>query len=281
MFGALITFNDLPRIGFAHHFYMDNYRQKYVVGDRSFEIVYVKQGGIIAQLYDETFYIQPGSLFVLFRHLPVELRAADGGQQAHCSVQILLDYSFSLLEHTEDLPENFNGLALPFVIQPGAEAESVKKELYTIVSQLGTSRESNALSASLMAGGILSKLDALFRQKLHTSQKASSLLDYKIKRYVAEHIHQEIPMSELAHALEKTPNYLNSVFKACEGISLHKYIIREKVRLIGELMENKGLSFQIACENVAISDISYGYRLFKKHMGVTPKTYLAGRRLFE
>lgn len=280
MFGTLITFNDLPKIGFAHHFYMDNYQRKDVAGDWSFEIVYVKKGGITAQLYDKTFYIQPGSVFLLFRHLPIELRAADGGQQAHCSVQILLNYSFSLLEKAEELPENFTGLALPFVIQPGAEAESVKKELYTIVSQLGTSRESNALSASLMAGGILSKLDALFRQKLNANQKASSLLEYKIKRYIAEHIHQEIPMGELAQALERTPNYLNSVFKACEGISLHKYISREKVRLISELMENKGVSFQIACENVAITDISYGYRLFKKYMGVTPKTYLAGRRHF-
>ena len=134
------------------------------------------------------------------------------------------------------------------------------------------------MSASLAACGILARLDRLYRQKLHTGRGASSLLEYKIKRYVAENIHRSIPLSDLAAALDKTPNYLNSVFKAASGISIHQYIAREKVRLIGELMEGKGLSFQTACENVAIEDISYGYRLFKKHMGVTPRAYLSSEK---
>jgi len=54
---------------------------------------------------------------------------------------------------------------------------------------------------------------------------------------------------------------------------------REKIRLIAELMEYQGLTFQEACENVGITDLSHGYRLFKRHMGVTPKQYITAERM--
>ena len=71
-----------------------------------------------------------------------------------------------------------------------------------------------------------------------------------------------------------TPNYINSVFKKRQGISIRQYINKEKVSLICELMHHRGVSFKIACENAGIFDVSYGYRLFKKSMGITTKEFL-------
>jgi two-component system response regulator YesN len=79
--------------------------------------------------------------------------------------------------------------------------------------------------------------------------------------------------------MDKTPNYLNSVFRKATGVSIHQYINREKMRLAASLMEEQSLTFAEACENVGISDLSHGYRLFKRHMGVTPKEYLSADRL--
>jgi methylphosphotriester-DNA--protein-cysteine methyltransferase len=44
-------------------------------------------------------------------------------------------------------------------------------------------------------------------------------------------------------------------------------------------MEDRGLTFRDACENVSITDLSHGYRLFKRHMGVTPKQYISAERM--
>ena len=38
-------------------------------------------------------------------------------------------------------------------------------------------------------------------------------------------------------------------------------------------MATKGLEFKSACESAGITDVSYGYRLFKKQMGITPGEY--------
>ncbi|MBQ8683080.1 MAG: helix-turn-helix transcriptional regulator [Clostridia bacterium] len=277
MFRACVTFSALPQIGFAHHFYMEeNYWQKYGKGDHSFELVYINGGGITGELYGKRFIAQPGSLLVLFRHLPIRLYSTDGLPQSHCSVQLIPgEYAFTLLGQDALPPEDFAGILLPFVLPPCEECESIRKELFAIVSDLGADRKGNALSASLRAMGVLAKVNALCRSSLY-SDPGGSPLDYRIKRYIIRHLGQKITLQDIAGRLGKSPNYLNSIFKKNNGISIHQYINREKVRLMAELMENKGLSFRDACLNVGVEEITYGYRLFKKHMGLSPGEYLRG-----
>ena len=129
----------------------------------------------------------------------------------------------------------------------------------------------------MAALGILSKIDRIGRRQAAT-ESTTSLWEYKIKEYIARYIHKNITLGDIAAALQKTPNYLNSVFHEATGTSIHRYINGEKVKRIAEILENREMSFQDACAAVAITDVSYGYRLFKKHMGVTMRSYLSGER---
>ena len=78
--------------------------------------------------------------------------------------------------------------------------------------------------------------------------------------------------------MARTPNYLNSVFKKSAGMGIHQYINKEKVRIISELILERKLPFKKACESVGIEDISYGYRMFKKHTGLTPSQYMESQK---
>lgn len=278
MQSILLQFNEIPQIGFAHHFYMENYLQTHDTPEQSFELVYVKSGSIRAQIGDTVHEIAPGSLFLLFRHSPYHLSSLNGEPQSHCSVQLFTDYTVRFVSDNNPLPASFPGLTLPLILPPGPETELLKKELFSIVSDLGISREQSHFCASLRALSVLSKLDALYRTRLPVRKDTASYWEYRIKKYITEHIHTNIPLEQLASALGKTPNYLNYVFKSSVGISIHQYINREKMRLVAEFMESRNLPFEIACENVSVTDLSHGYRLFKKHMGVTPSAYLAGKR---
>lgn len=279
MAATLISFRDIPRFGFAHHLYTENSRQIQNDIQRSFVLVYVKSGCLTAQIYDRTVEAPAGSVLILFRHVPFLLCSAQDTPQDYCSIQIYADYSFSLLEDGEDFPADFGGLALPIVMQPGSEAELIKKDMYSIVSNLSVSRSEYSFGAVMSACGILSRLDTYYRQKQHHGKSSSSYWEYKIKRYLADHIHKIVTLEELAGAMNKTPNYLNSVFSRATGIGIHQYMNREKMRLIAALMEEQRLSFGEACENVGITDLSHGYRLFKRHMGITPKEYMAAERM--
>lgn len=274
----MISFTQIPQVGFAHHFYMEQYLQNHLKTENSIELVYIKSGYITAELFNRSFTIAPGSFFVLSRQQPYRLTAANQEPQSHCSIQLFADFTISLLEDGSEPPEHFHGLILPFITPPGKETEALKKALYTIVSELSLSREKHSFSAALSAGSLLSGLDMLYRQTMSMNKNTPSYWEYKIKHYVAEHIHESIPLTSLAAALGKTPNYLNYVFRTATGSTIHQYINREKVRIISELMEDREVSFPMACENVAILDLSCGHRMFKKYMGVTPGAYAGEKR---
>lgn len=274
---GLLTFDQLPRVGFAHHFYTEQYRQCHQVLSNSLEIAYVKEGDFTAEFGGGVYAVQPGSVLVLVRTRPFRTYAPPGTPQAHCSVQLVFDFACEFMDNSTDIPPDYPGLILPLVVPPGPEAEQIRKELYAIVAEVNARRDTPPLSASVAGLTLLMQLDRQFRQTRFREQ-TGSLLEYKVKRYVAEHIHREMTLEEIGEALNRTPNYLNSVFKAATGLSIRRYINRERVYRIAELMEQKGLPFKTACENVAIDDVAYGYRLFKQYMGVTTRAYFETRR---
>ena len=277
MFYGFLKFDSLPQIGFAHHFYMEKYSYTYGNSfNRSFEIVYISSGDIRAELYGETFLVKEGSIFVLFRDLPIKLTSVDGKPQAHCTVQAEFDYDFTLLKEPD---AQSGGILLPFVTAPCSETERVKAELFSITSDVGVSREENSFSASLRFLGIMQKLDRIARRQARSNVSSSSLISYRVKNFIAKNIQHPITLATLSDELRKSPNYINSAFKTANGITVNQYIANVRVNRIAELMQVHGLSFKAACENTAINDLSYGYRLFKKHTGITPGEFLGGMQI--
>ncbi len=280
MQGLFLNLTEIPKIGFAHHFQAENYQASYGLKTISIELVYIKSGSFTAKLYGKNYDIVPGSILVLPRTLPLTLTAEKGVVHTHCTVQLLLKSPPMLIEATDKETHALtDGIVLPFITPPCPENESIKKELYAIISSVGTLGEEGKLSAALSAMGILAKLERIYRQTLYTKSGKASLLEYKIKNYISANIHKPFTIAELAHALGKTPNYLNSVFKQATGIGIRQYINREKVHIISTILESENLTFKQACESVAIYDISYGYRLFKKQTGITPAAFAEGKHL--
>lgn len=278
LYYALVSFEKMPKIGFAHHFYAEKYGYTRTKLENSLEIVYVKEGDMEITLGEETMLAPAGSIFVLLRPLRFSMKTKEKCPHSHCTVQLISDFSMAVAKKKEDIPPEFEGLILPFVTPPGKTAETVKKQLYSIVSDLSVSRELSEFSASACAVGILEALHAKFRAEYLDDMHTSSILCYKIKKYISEHLSESLSLSDISDRLGKTSIYLNSVFKKETGTTICQYINGQKIRLIAELMHNKGLPFRFACESVGITDISYGYRLFKKQMGVTPGEYKVSRK---
>lgn len=272
MQGGVINFSEIPKIGFAHHFYVDReYHPKYGY-KKGIEIVYVKKGNMLGELFDKTFLVQEGSFLILFRHLPVHLTTT--GEHSHCSVELGVDYDFTYIENIENYSEQHSGLVLPFVIPPCSENEQLKKDLYVIASDMAVSKEKNEMSATLLALSVLQKLSVIYEKSKTEKQSSTSIIEYKIKKFVAQNINGELTLNNIARELNMTPNYINCVFKKQCGISIIQYVNKEKVKLMCDMVQFRCVSFKVACENVGIYDVSYGYRLFKKHTGVTVKEYI-------
>ncbi len=266
-----VKFSSLAEIGFAHHFTAEKYAFNYKTTKKSFEIVYVTKGGIVAELDGEKIIAPEGSIFVLFRNLPIKISSLEGFSHAHCTVQAEVDYDFALIKNISEAGSG--QLILPFVTPPSPETEEIKKELFSIVSDMSASREDNSFSCSLRLCGILQRLDKIARRSHDVHSPQSPLIVYKIKKYIASRLAEGFTMSELSDALGFSESYLNHTFKESVGMSVKQYASCERVKRITELTDSGKADFETACANVGIHDICYGYRLFKKHMGITPSQY--------
>lgn len=95
----------------------------------------------------------------------------------------------------------------------------------------------------------------------------------RCKDYVFSHLHGKITVQEIAEALYLNPNYLSSLFKKVEGISLYQYILNEKITLVKNLLIYSQYSFSEISSYLGFSSQSHLGKAFKKATGYTLKSY--------
>lgn len=278
MRGGIINFSTIPYVEFAHHFYTEKALNTTYATEKSIDIIYIKSGSLECQVYDDSFKAEEGSFLILPRHLPITRSKPEGEPCSYCKMKLVTEYDFEMFEETSGYLSTMSGIAIPFLTPPCQETENVKKDFFSAVSDFGISREKNGFSVALAAVSVLQKLSRIYSKKIRENRSPHSILEYKTKKYIAANLNRDLTISKIAKSMDKTPNYLNCVFKKQSGISIRQYINEEKVRLLCEMIQQRGISFKVAAENVGITDISYAYRLFKKHTGTTPTEYLLGER---
>lgn len=277
MYYGFLQFESIPEIGFAHHFQSEQYQVDYTGHQKNFEVACNVVGEVQMELYGRVYVIPEGSVFVLFRELPIRLRALNAGKNEHYTIQFGMEYHLDLQRDAQPPPDK-EGILLPFIIPPGKQAEEIRKELISIVLELERESERSAFGASLRVLGILQKMDEYARnqrKKMHFSP-AQEKISQQVKSFVEKHLEERLTLADVAKRVGKTPNYINGVFRQVNEVTVMHYINREKVLWIAEKIQKDGMSFEEACERVALQDVSYGYRLFKRYMGVTPGNYRKG-----
>lgn len=138
--------------------------------------------------------------------------------------------------------------------------------------------------------GVLKKAveraDAHLPVKEHVHQKARKYLNddsapmqgaldvtERIKKYVKEHIQDEISMSDIAEVVYLNPQYMVRLFKRKEGISILEYITSIRIKTAAELLRKTNDSIYQVAGLVGYSNYSYFSRVFKKATGKSPQEY--------
>ncbi len=84
---------------------------------------------------------------------------------------------------------------------------------------------------------------------------------------------EELSVTYLAKKYYLNEDYLNRIFKREKGITINRYIIRERMELAGKLLENSSLSNVTVASRVGYSNYSYFVSSFKKYYNCTPSQY--------
>ena len=187
-----LNLQTLPTMGFAHHFYAENYRQFYGIADGSFELVYVWSGDMRISLADETIDVPQGSLFLLFRELPLRFETVDNTPHSHTSIQLRCDFLLSRFKAETAEDEGTRGLLLPMVFRPCEEAKRIGRKMSDIVAKLQQSRAENEQCCVAAALGILAELDDSCRKGLSAIIPSERLLANNVSRWIEGHLRDDL-----------------------------------------------------------------------------------------
>jgi AraC-like DNA-binding protein len=94
----------------------------------------------------------------------------------------------------------------------------------------------------------------------------------KIKSYIHENLQEEIMLQDISHALDLSVIHILRVFKQTVGLSIHAYILNEKVHFAKGLIE-KNIPICEVAQQSGFFDQSHLNREFKKVFQLTPRAY--------
>ncbi|MCR5102461.1 MAG: response regulator [Butyrivibrio sp.] len=109
-------------------------------------------------------------------------------------------------------------------------------------------------------------------RKINTNGKSGNII-LDITNYISENIGREIFVSEIADYIGMNPEYLTRYFKKEQGISIKKYIDKERIDRSKQLLQNTDISVTDIAEKVGYSGYSNYARAFKQHTGISPTSY--------
>ena len=94
-----------------------------------------------------------------------------------------------------------------------------------------------------------------------------------VKRYVREHIQEDIYIADIAKQVYINEQYLMRTFKKITGISILEFITNERVWLAKELLAKTDYPVKQVADSVGYGNYSYFTKLFKRNTGLTPQAY--------
>lgn len=106
----------------------------------------------------------------------------------------------------------------------------------------------------------------------HSMKNYSSTVQKVIVRIDSD-LSADLSLVSLAQQQNISPGYLSTVFKKETGKTITEYIINERMHLAMHLLRSTRLQIQTVALHCGIVDVQYFSKIFKKHVGMTPKEY--------
>ncbi len=101
----------------------------------------------------------------------------------------------------------------------------------------------------------------------------------KAKKYIAEHISEEISRKEVADFVYLNPDYLSKLLKKETGLSFSEYVMNCRISLAKMLLQATGKSIQEIAGMTGFNSASYFSKIFKQETGISPATFRASAAL--
>ena len=90
---------------------------------------------------------------------------------------------------------------------------------------------------------------------------------------IEDNYSKKITLDDLASVCRMSPNYFSRFFKEITRQTPFEYIITYRIEAACEMLSGGAENITEVCYNCGFNDLSYFIHIFKKHKGMSPKTY--------
>ena len=98
-------------------------------------------------------------------------------------------------------------------------------------------------------------------------------IEEEVKRYIKNHIQDNIAIQDIADELHFNPKYLMRVFKSQTGMGILECITDTRMHKAKMLLKTTSLPVKEIASQVGYTDYAYFTRVFGKEFGISPKEY--------
>ncbi|MDR6551851.1 AraC family transcriptional regulator [Paenibacillus qinlingensis] len=99
----------------------------------------------------------------------------------------------------------------------------------------------------------------------------------QLKDYILYHYRVPIDMKELANHVDRTPNYISTVFRETTGQTITDYIQQIRIAAACDLLTGSQMSIGEISDFLGFCEQSYFNKVFKKVTGTMPSAYVKER----
>ena len=93
-----------------------------------------------------------------------------------------------------------------------------------------------------------------------------------VMKYIAEHYHDDISLSDLARVSHISVNYLSSLFKKEVGTCFKSFLVQYRINKAIDILSEKNIPLRDVAELVGYNDYAQFSKMFKKVTGQSPSS---------
>lgn len=169
-----------------------------------------------------------------------------------------------------------NGITKPAML------EQVVQELLLLLKELkiSNSQDSEGLDAPFgqeMVGSCANTVSFLIYHYAATIDQLTQQRKFKnklnldeVRLYMDKHYTESVTLDQLARAFFVSKEYLSKMFKQEYGRNVTDYLLHLRMVKAKEWLLDESIPIKAIAEMAGYEDITYFYRVFKKHFGVAP-----------
>ncbi|AFY96970.1 AraC family transcriptional regulator [Chamaesiphon minutus] len=158
-----------------------------------------------------------------------------------------------------------------------------------LIQQLGLSLkqelETSAADSRLYAETVATMLAVHLLRRYSVRQPlvqvpTGGLSNYSLKlaiAYINDNLDRHISLAEIAAIVKLSPHYFATLFKQSTGIAPHQYLTQCRIEKAKQYLAKPHLSIVQVSELVGFQSQSHFAKVFRQHVGITPKLYQQSR----